>query len=51
MKEALKGPKVTGVSVAVAQEVGDDNTLIYNVYIINKRSEELAWTIHEFNFM
>jgi hypothetical protein len=45
MKEALKGPKVTGVAVAVAQEVGDDNTLIYNVYIINKRSEELEKAI------
>jgi hypothetical protein len=41
MKEDIKIPKVDGVSVAAVQEVGDDNTLVYNVYLINERKEEL----------
>ena len=41
MKEELKGPKVTDVSVAVVQELGEENTLIYNVYIINEKDVTL----------
>ncbi|RFC55809.1 hypothetical protein [Brumimicrobium aurantiacum] len=41
MKEELKGPEVEGVSVAVVQELGDDNVIVYNVYIINEKEEEL----------
>ena len=41
MKEELKGPKVTGVSVAVVQEIGEENTLVYNVYIINEKDVKL----------
>lgn len=41
MKEELKGPKVTGVSVAVVQELGEENTLVYNVYIINEKDVKL----------
>lgn len=41
MKEELKGPKVTDVSVAVVQELGEDNTLVYNVYIINEKDVKL----------
>ena len=41
MKETLKGPKVENVAVAVAQEMGEDNTLVYNVYLINLKDKEL----------
>lgn len=41
MKEELKGPKVTDVSVAVVQEVGEENTVIYNVYLINQKEDKL----------
>jgi len=41
MKEELKGPKVTDVSVAVVQELGEENTLVYNVYIINQKDVKL----------
>lgn len=41
MKKDIKIPKVHGVSVAAVQEVGDDNALVYNIYLINERKEEL----------
>ncbi|MEX1191272.1 MAG: hypothetical protein WED10_12415 [Brumimicrobium sp.] len=41
MKEELKGPKVTDVSVAIVQEVGEENTVIYNVYLINQKVDKL----------
>lgn len=41
MKKDIKIPKVDGVSVAAVQEVGDDNALVYNIYLINERKEEL----------
>ncbi|MDX1651992.1 MAG: hypothetical protein R3277_05845 [Brumimicrobium sp.] len=41
MKEELKGPKVTDVSVAVAQEKGDEGLPVYNVYILNRKDIKL----------
>ena len=41
MKEELKGPKVENVSVAVVQELGEDDAMVYNVYLINQKDEEL----------
>src|SRR5690606_9939429 len=41
MKEELQGPNVENVSVAVVQELGDENVIIYNVYLINEREQEL----------
>lgn len=41
MKEELRGPKVENVAVAVVQELGDENAIIYNVYLINEKDEPL----------
>ncbi|HZH87306.1 MAG TPA: hypothetical protein VFD77_08310 [Brumimicrobium sp.] len=41
MKEELKSPKVENVSVAVVQELGEDNVIVYNVYLINEKNELL----------
>lgn len=41
MKEELKGPKVENISVAVVQELGEDNVIVYNVYLINEKNEVL----------
>jgi hypothetical protein len=41
MKEELKGPKVTDVSVAVVQEMGEENAVVYNVYIVNEKDVKL----------
>lgn len=41
MKEDIDIPKVGDVAVAIVQEVGDDKTLVYNVYLINQRDEDL----------
>lgn len=41
MKEDIKIPKVEGVSVAVVQELGEEDTIIYNVYLINQRPDKL----------
>lgn len=41
MRKDIKIPKVEGVSVAVVEEVGDDGSPVYNVYIINQRDERL----------
>ncbi len=39
MKEGILGPKVENVAFAVAQEMGEDNQPIYNVYLINLRDD------------
>lgn len=41
MKEDIDIPKVGEVSVAIVQEVGDDQAFVYNVYLINQRPENL----------
>ena len=41
MKEDIDIPKVGNVSVAIVQEVGEDQALVYNVYLINQRKENL----------
>lgn len=41
MKKDIQIPKVSDVSVAVVEEMGEDNTPVYNVYLINQRSEVL----------
>jgi len=41
MKEKLIGPKIEGVSVAAVYEKGIDNTMVYNVYLINETNEFL----------
>ena len=41
MKKKLEGPKVEDVSVAVVQEKGEDNVLVYNVYLINLQEKPL----------
>jgi hypothetical protein len=41
MKEELKGPKVTDVSVAIVQELGEENTVVYNVYVVNEKNVKL----------
>lgn len=41
MKEELKGPKVDDVLVAVVQEVGDLGKDVFNVYLVNLKSETL----------
>lgn len=41
MKEELKGPKVENIAVAVVQELGENNAMIHNVYLINEKKETL----------
>src|SRR5690554_33689 len=41
MKEELKGPEAENVYVAVVQELGEDNVIVYNVYFINEREDVL----------
>lgn len=41
MKKKLKGPEVEGVSIAAVHELGEDNTMVYNVYLINERNDFL----------
>ncbi len=41
MKKDIQIPKVNDVSVAVVKEMGENNTPVYNVYLINQRSELL----------
>ena len=36
MKEELKGPKVENVFVAIVQELGEENVIVYDVYLINE---------------
>ncbi len=35
MREELKGPKVEGIAVAVAQQLNELNEKVYNVYLLN----------------
>lgn len=39
MREELLGPKVEGVGVAIVQEKGEDDTNVYNVYLLNLRDD------------
>ena len=39
MREALLGPKVEGVAVAVVQEIGEEQNIMYNTYLINLRQD------------
>lgn len=41
MKKDIQIPKVNNVSVAVVKEMGEDSNSVYNVYLINQRSEVL----------
>lgn len=41
MKEELKGPKVEDVGIAVIQEMGEDNTEVFNVYLINFKDDSI----------
>ena len=41
MREELLGPKVEDVAVAVVQEIGENNELIYNTYLINFKQDEI----------
>lgn len=41
MKEELKGPKVEDVGVAVIKEMGEENTEVFNVYLINFKDESI----------
>ncbi|MDX1445168.1 hypothetical protein [Lishizhenia sp.] len=41
MKEELKGPKVEGISVAVAFETAETGDRIYNVYLLNRTNDTL----------
>lgn len=41
MKEELKGPKVEGISVAVAFETAETGDRIYNVYLLNRTGDTL----------
>ncbi|MDX2359177.1 MAG: hypothetical protein QNK23_00130 [Crocinitomicaceae bacterium] len=35
MREELLGPKVENVGVAVVNQMGEDNKMVYNVYLLN----------------
>jgi len=39
MREELLGPKVENVAISVVQEMGEDNSPIYNVYLLNLRDD------------
>lgn len=39
MREELMGPKVEKVGVAVIEQEGEDNTKVYNVYLLNLRDD------------
>ncbi len=41
MKKDINIPKIGAVSVAIVQEVGEEETLVYNVYLINQRKDNL----------
>lgn len=41
MKEELKGPEVKDVYVAIVEEIGEDNTPVYDVYFINESEDVL----------
>lgn len=39
MREELLGPKVENVGMAIVQEIGEDNAVIYNTYLLNFRED------------
>lgn len=39
MREELLGPKVENVGMAIVQELGEDNAVIYNTYLLNFRED------------
>jgi hypothetical protein len=39
MREELKGPKVENVAVAIVQDRGENDALIYNAYLLNLRDD------------
>lgn len=39
MREELLGPKVENVGMAIVQEIGEDNAIIYNTYLLNFRED------------
>lgn len=39
MREELLGPKVENVGIAVVQEKGEENEMVYNVYLLNLRDD------------
>lgn len=41
MREDLLGPKVEDVAVAIIQEKGENNEMIYNTYLINFKENEI----------
>ncbi|PWH84644.1 hypothetical protein [Brumimicrobium oceani] len=41
MKEELKGPEVKDVYVAIVQELGEDNTIVHDVYLLNESEDVL----------
>ena len=41
MREELLGPKVENVAVAVVQEKGEDDAIIYNTYLLNLKEDEI----------
>jgi hypothetical protein len=41
MREELLGPKVEDVAVAIIQEIGEENSVIYNTYLLNLKHEEI----------
>lgn len=41
MKPELKGPKVEHIFLAIVQEEGENDALIYNAYLINEKEEAL----------
>lgn len=45
MKEELKGPEVTDVLVAAVHEMGENNEMVFTVYLINKREDVLEQTL------
>ena len=41
MREELKGPEAENVYVAIVQELGEDDVMLYDVYLINEREDIL----------
>jgi hypothetical protein len=41
MKESLKGPKVEDVYIAAVKEKGEDNSYVFNIYIINNKDVDI----------
>lgn len=41
MKEELKGPDVENVYVAIVQELGENDVIVYDVYLLNESEDVL----------